>query len=358
MKKFAPITSLEEDFKSIGLAFPVTEAKADDEEEKKEEPKKADAKDDAKDEKDEATESEEETIDEAVKARHVLKGGRYVKQGVKKHLTPAEKMKKKKENMKYKSRHKSALKSSKAQKRMAMLRQARKKMHNESTDFGTASDRIAGLLEDVQDLTTDIESETPVFESTEAIKGFAQLSLVADKLAERFSEMAEEVQSEELSDLSEAFAALADEAADSAEGLLSVTESADEMDEDLVESDFQSMTEALLEGLEVYADLIEGDDDEDTEEPENQAGGKGKDDDDDGDKNDSIAKKEDRDALKPDLKKGHSDKDADGDEDDTIAKDEAAECADGEMGMDKTDGEEEPAKKKGMPPEFESKKKK
>jgi hypothetical protein len=156
------------------------------------------------------------------------------------------------------------------------------------------------------------------------------------------------------------FDRLATEAAESAESMLELAESEEyAANEEVVESDFSEMTAALLEGLELYAELIEDEDIDEGKMPtddEDAEGSKGK-------KKDEPEDLEKEEAKEPSPDDGGDDQDADGEDDDSIAKNSGKKdegCADG-MGMPKAD-DEEPAddeagksKKPDVKPEMEGK---
>jgi hypothetical protein len=122
----------------------------------------------------------------------------------------------------------------------------------------SAAQRISNMLESSKQTLAESDQVT----AADAIKGFAQISLVADKLAERLAEVAVQLQSEELAQFSDAYDQLAEEAAESAETLLHLSESDEDLNGSAIEEDFTSMTSALVEGLEIYADLVEEDESE------------------------------------------------------------------------------------------------
>jgi hypothetical protein len=175
----------------------------------------------------------------------VKKGGKYVPARVKGHLSSSEKSAKKRENKKFRSsptgrKLARKLKTQKAKKMAAAMRQARKSAH----ESVSPTDRINTLLAETKTLMEAAEAtEIPSFDSADAIKGFAQISLVAGKLAEEFESIAEESESPEYLDLAEMFDALADEAAESADSMVEISESEEfEPNEEVVESDFAEMT--------------------------------------------------------------------------------------------------------------------
>lgn len=115
--------------------------------------------------------------------------------------------------------------------------------------------RVANLIEEVQGIVSGIAGR----QDRELVKGFANMALIADTLAERFSGVAEEVDDEgkeQLSGLAAAFAELAEDAAAVAEGL---DGGHVEADGDLEEM-FRSDMEDLLDGLELYDEMTEEDD--------------------------------------------------------------------------------------------------
>lgn len=281
------VSTIEEDFKAIGLVLknkPVTESVTPEEPEDDAEGEKGgeDPKDDKELAKDEAVTPEEPegdaegeeggedpkddkelAKDEAVMAERgpiaqklVRNGGQLVKKRVARHLTPAEKAKKARENKKFRSspqgrRLALGLKSGVGKAKMAALRAARK---HESV---STMEQISTALAEARSAMEESETVEEGFNSVDAIKGFAQICLISDRLSSEFSHFAESQGIEEFSDLSTMFLNLSEEAADSAEGMLELAESDNDVNEEAVETDFAAMTAALSEGLEIYADLIE-----------------------------------------------------------------------------------------------------
>lgn len=117
---------------------------------------------------------------------------------------------------------------------------------------------ISNLLGEARKHIQESQPAEAVPDASDAIKGFAMISLTADSLAEEFTVFAEASDSKEIEQLAEMFDKLAEEAADSARSMLEIAESEEfEPNFAVVEQDFSGMTEALCEGLEVYADLLE-----------------------------------------------------------------------------------------------------
>lgn len=136
--------------------------------------------------------------------------------------------------------------------------------------------RVANLMEEVQEIVTSIESNN----QEEVIKAYANAALVADSLADKFLAMGEAIAeavddeniSEEessaiegLADLSEQFEAVAEEAAESAEALFECAEKGvfnEEVETDKVEEHFKGLMGKVLDGCDIYSSLTEDEGDD------------------------------------------------------------------------------------------------
>ncbi len=158
-------------------------------------------------------------------------------------------------------------------------RQAPKRqIRNYGIPLVQGTDRVSNLIEEVQTLVESIESSS----QADVVKAFANAAIVADILSSRFTAMAESlVNSPDIDDpdiedvarglvgLAEQFSALAEDAADSAEGLRDALAEGlfeSEIDEEALEAHYRDLMSGLLDGLDVYSDLTEADTDDDDEE--------------------------------------------------------------------------------------------
>lgn len=96
----------------------------------------------------------------------------------------------------------------------------------------------------------------------EAIRAFANLALVADKLEDEFAEVHSAFPEHGADKLEGAFGEMAAQAAAIAENL----DSGREADGKLLEGTFNSMLEDLMQGLDIYTDIQEDTDDEEVDE--------------------------------------------------------------------------------------------
>jgi hypothetical protein len=128
-------------------------------------------------------------------------------------------------------------------------------------------DRVSNLVEEVADLVGSLDEAS----QTEIIKAFANSAVVAEMLGERFLIMAQAIAEDtdsdedaqiasELADLSETFDVIAEDSAESAEVLFEMHQDgklSESLDTEAVEENFKGVMQAVLEGLEIYADLTE-----------------------------------------------------------------------------------------------------
>lgn len=177
---------------------------------------------------------------------------------------------------------------------------------------------VSSLMEDVQSIVNRIN----VTERSEMVKGFAQMAIIAEAVANRFAIVAEA--DEDFTEAAENLHSLAEAAANLAEGLHSaLAEGADfDASTEQIESEFKGMMSNMLEGLDVYSQLVEmaEAEDDDADDKDDKDGESDKDaDDKDGDDKDD----DDADDKKPAFLKGKKGekpafmKKGSGDEDDT-----------------------------------------
>ena len=117
-------------------------------------------------------------------------------------------------------------------------------------------DRVANMVEEVAGIIGTIGERS----NREFVKGFANIALISDTMARGFTAMGTDIEEPDLVSLGEAFAEMAENAATVAEGVDAGQIEADEELEEL----FKAEMEDMLAGLETYADLTE-DEDEDEE---------------------------------------------------------------------------------------------
>jgi len=232
MNKNIIITSLEEDFAQIGLTEPG------------------------------------ESLDERRVARRRMAGGRVAKK------TQRSSQAEKRASKSYYRAHKASIlrrrakraKTAKGKRRMAWLRA------HESNN----PQNLTGILEDIQNIVSQIDEGNSAESNLDtAIRSFANIAIIAEMLGDFFDsrELSEEMEQEFVEDVESAsgfFPRLAESAAKVATKLNSLEED-DEIAEEELEKIFQEQMDALVEGLEFYADLTEEDDeDEDDEDDEDE----------------------------------------------------------------------------------------
>lgn len=311
MMKRAPLTTIEEDFKAIGLGHLVKESTA---------PKAESTETVVTPENIESVETETgegEKQGEPVAEVKAVRTKRHTASDRLKWRRAKKKGKAKAASRKY--RKKSSVKRMLKRHKM----RADKLRHGKPAGrrrlvFGL--DTVSNLLEDVQNIVSALDED----KVRNAIKTFANISIIAEMLAQSFerfeNEMTEDEDKEQLSEAAAYFAELANDAADLATAL---NEGTEEIDMDDVSDMFRTSMKDLLNGLEMYANITEDD------ELEGLAGNVDEDDDsdDDDDDEDDLVSEEDED---------------DDEEEDDEDEDE--------------DDEEEGEKKSPFPPKAEGKK--
>lgn len=234
------ITSLEEDFRKIGL---ISESKDEEVEEQLEETETNDG----------------ETVDEGRRvAKALARGSRKV---VRTHRTPANMRAKSK---RYKKAHKAqirltkkkSMRNPKKRRRAAFAAMLRAKRHHESAE----STGIAALLEEVQDIVSSIETHEKVATTSEAVKSFANLALIGEMLAKAFEEWSNNLDEsysdqetyDSLAEASETLADLAEAAAEVATGL----KEGKEIQPAELETLFKEYMNDVLEGMDLYNEVV------------------------------------------------------------------------------------------------------
>lgn len=145
------------------------------------------------------------------------------------------------------------------------------------TKYGVASK----LAEEIEELTR-LTSEMAAYEMKDVIHAFARLALIAEMVSGRFETIATDLAEHALDDealaTAEVLSKLAEDAAHIAKGLNE--SSADGFDFAALTDAFRSQMRLLLQGLDIYADLTEGDEEEESEEEEEETEEEGEDEDD------------------------------------------------------------------------------
>ena len=232
------ISSLEEDFKNLGLV----------------------------DDKKEATaEPSEEPVEEG--RRRAAGKGRMVRT-VK--MRGKEKQKAKAWERAHKAERKRKAKRRKKTAQYKKLARIGKRFESEEPRGTLRNGALSGLFEEVETILSSLDEDRV----ENAIKSFANVAIIAEMLSEFFDAvLQEDIEDkqliEELSEASEFFDDLSESAAQVATSLNEGEDLDVTLDE--IEEAFNEQMESLVEGLEFYADLTEDDDldeDEDLEEME------------------------------------------------------------------------------------------
>lgn len=235
------ITSLEEDFKKIGL---ISESKSETVEEEEE----GSSADDG-----EGGEGEGETVEEGRVLRRLGKGMRRLMRT--KRTPPSVKAKSRRRYARSKTKVKMARK--KAMRNPRKRRRAKWAAQQRAKREG-ADSPIANLIEEVQDIVSSINAPKG---TDDQIKSFANIAIISDLLANQFTEWNEHLD-EEYSDqetydlLAEAAESLADLAEAAAEVATALKEGQAIDGEGSIEDLFKEYMEDMLEGMELYNEAV------------------------------------------------------------------------------------------------------
>jgi hypothetical protein len=111
--------------------------------------------------------------------------------------------------------------------------------------------RIAALVEDVEGLLQGVRKS----DNTEVVESFNNIREISEMLSQAFAFFAEEDDSDELAELSEGMKILRDAAIRCSAGLME-----DEFDVQDVEESYKKQMAALLDAVEIYESIVEGND--------------------------------------------------------------------------------------------------
>lgn len=150
--------------------------------------------------------------------------------------------------------------------------------------------RAASLIEEVNAIMESIDDS----HRNEAVKAFANVGIIAEMLHRGFAEFAEAYEDEDLNATSQALSELSENASDIAAAL----EEGEEVEREALEAEFRAQMEALVNGLDLYSDVVESD----AELAEGEEEDGEDDDEDDDDKDDEKKSKKDKDDDKDDDK--------------------------------------------------------
>jgi len=112
-------------------------------------------------------------------------------------------------------------------------------------------DKVAQLIEDVNGIMESIDTSR----RGDAVRAFANAAIISEMLSKGFAHFAEEYQDEEFAGAAEAFASMSEDAANVAHTL----EEGEEVDPDALQEEFRAQMDALMEGLDLYSDVVEAD---------------------------------------------------------------------------------------------------
>lgn len=297
------LTSLEEDLRNIGLL----EESADEELESDEDLEESD--------EDLDLELEEDEDLEEGRIRRALRGGKVVTQ---KRTSAKERRKAKMYRKSGKGKaamRKRARKLRKPSEKRKLLRKAlkakRKGTRQESVEVVENNEfqTVSSLLEDVQNIVSSLDEQERE-QLDDAVKAFANVAIISEMLSDFFGDSTELVEDVELTDdlaeMAQLFSTQAEVAAEIAESL-----NEGELEEGFdYEDAFQHQLDSLIEGLSLYADMTE-DEDELEESEEGLLEGDDEDDDDDDDEDDdddmeeSVSTRDKMSAILEGMKRGN-----------------------------------------------------
>jgi hypothetical protein len=148
------------------------------------------------------------------------------------------------------------------------LRGAKRRLKTESKELNPTKhlDKVASLIEDVNGIMESIDTSR----RGDAVRAFANSAIISEMLAKGFAHFADAYEDEEFAGAAEAFAAMSEDAANVAHTL----EEGEEVDADALQEEFRSQMDALMEGLDLYSDVVEADselEEEEADEVEEEA---------------------------------------------------------------------------------------
>lgn len=123
-------------------------------------------------------------------------------------------------------------------------------------------DKVASLIDDVNRIMESIDDAR----RSDAVRSFANASIISDMLSRGFAHFAKRYEDSELEEASKAFATMAEDAARVAHAL----EEGETIEADALGEEFRAQMDALMEGLDLYSDVVESDAELEEEEPETE----------------------------------------------------------------------------------------
>lgn len=151
-------------------------------------------------------------------------------------------------------------KSTRKESRKPSRKPARKESRRRRS-LKTGLDRVSNLLESVNEIVAGIDKSS----TSEAVRSFASMALIADMLGRGFSQLSRKFEDRSLARVARGYGALAEQAADAADELEKGEEEGDLPDEDDVKETFRRQMGRILDGIDLFADMTTG-----TEEPEEE----------------------------------------------------------------------------------------
>jgi len=325
--KVFTVGTIEEDFKRIGL---IAESEA------ATEPKEEVASDKQPDQP--ATEAAAAPVTEAAEKSAGADGAdeKEVAEGLKllrkRRLTGKariaqrkQKMMRRRKKSKLKMQAKRWRKSARGKRFLRKYKQVKARLHGrvprgKRISLRMGLDRVSDLIEEVSEIVKAIDGDS----KTETVKSFANIALIADKLAENYACACDslEVENEEgesldLCGAAKHFEDIAADAADVAEALnKAVTEGAEfEGTSEEISEMFSQMLSDVLEGAEIFADLNENSEEAEAEEGEEseEAAEDSEETDTDSDESTDAAEEASEDSEESSTEKPEADEDAEED---------------------------------------------
>ena len=120
----------------------------------------------------------------------------------------------------------------------------------ESTHSGRL-DKVAAMMEDVNSIMESIDNTR----KEDAVRAFANAAIISEMLSKGFEHFAVEYDDKDFQETAQAFSTMSEDAAAVAHAL----EEGEEIDGEALQNEFRAQMDGLMEGLDLYSDIIEAD---------------------------------------------------------------------------------------------------
>jgi hypothetical protein len=119
-------------------------------------------------------------------------------------------------------------------------------------------DKVASMIEDVNNIMESIDNT----HKEDAVRAFANASIISEMLSKGFEHFASEYDDQDFLSTAQAFQTMSEDAANIAHAL----EEGEEIDPEALQHEFHAQMDGLMEGLDLYSDVVEADAEVDAEE--------------------------------------------------------------------------------------------